>query len=207
MRARKTSRRGGPGAVAIALAAVVAAGATGPAGAAETDPAPHPPAAPTAGTRPAGPEGPVVTHPESRPYDYPAGEVCPFRARAEFPVSDLRLRTWTDGAGRPVFAVEDGPLVLRATNLDTGTSVEREVSGTATIGYPEYPRSDVYVMGGDNWATGFHTHDQPGGRWIISRGYMAVEIRPATDGSAGTAKRLLALYGPYEDLCATLAAP
>ncbi|WP_217197162.1 hypothetical protein [Streptomyces buecherae] len=202
---RKAFRRGGHGAAAVALAAALTAGAAGTAGAADADRTPRH-GAPD-GARTAGLQGPVVTHPESRPYEYPAGEVCPFRARAEFPVSDLRLRTWTDGAGRPVFAVEDGPLVLRATNLDTGKTVEREVSGTATITYPAYPRSDVYVMSGDNWATGFHAHDQPAGRWLVSRGYMSVRISPADEGTAGTAKKLLALYGPYEDLCATLATP
>ncbi|KUJ64558.1 hypothetical protein ACZ90_58500 [Streptomyces albus subsp. albus] len=157
-------------------------------------------AQPTAPTSPAAPavHGPVVTHPSSAPYEYPAGEVCPFAARAEFPVSDLTLRTWTDRDGKPVFAVESGALVLRATNLETGRTVERDVSGTATIDYSD---PSGFVMSGNDWATGFHTGDNPAHRWIVAHDYMSVRI---STESGHTTKRLLALYGAYEDLCATL---
>ncbi|MER0244662.1 hypothetical protein AAHZ94_22255 [Streptomyces sp. HSW2009] len=197
-RCRRSGRTAAAAVWAVGLAAALTVGAAGPTSAAT-------PGLEAPRGVPAGLEGPIVTHPASQPFEYRAGEVCPFRARAEFPVSELRLRTWTDKEGRPVFAIEDGPLVLRAINLDTGKSVEREVSGTATITYPEYPSSDVYVMSGDNWAAGFHHHDRPASKWLVSRGYMSVRLDPAAEATGGISKQLLALYGPYEDLCTTLA--
>ncbi len=179
-------RRSGS-AAAVALAVVAATG-----GAAQARPVPV--------ERGAG--GPVVTHPASVPYEYPAGEVCDFPARAEFPVSDLTLRTWVDGNGTPVFAIESGALVLRATNLRTGATVDRDVSGTAVIAYS--PHADAYVMSGNDWATGFHTGDEPAHRWIVAHDHMSVRV---TTTAGRTTKQLLALRGAYEDLCATLAEP
>ncbi|MFC0599356.1 hypothetical protein [Streptomyces palmae] len=146
-----------------------------------------------------GLQGPVVTHPASSTYEYPAGEVCPFAARAEFPVSDLTLKTWTDRDGDPVFAVESGALVLRATNLETGRSVERDASGTGTLVYSD---PSTYVLSGNDWVAGFHTGDSPEHRWIVASDFMSVRISTT---SGHTTRQLLGLRGAYEDLCETLA--
>lgn len=152
------------------------------------------------GPLPEGVHGPVVTHPVQQPVDHPAGEVCPFASHAVFPVNDLTLRTWYDEDGDPVFATESGPLVMDVTNLATGRSVTRDISGSGTLTYLD---DGSYILSGGDWGAGFHTSDRPAhNRWIISRGSMSVRI---TAGGGTTARRLLELRGPYEDLCETLA--
>jgi hypothetical protein len=150
-----------------------------------------------------GLQGPVVTHPGSASFDYPAGEVCAFPSHTDFPVSDLTTRTWTDAAGNPVFAVETGPLLMKVTNLDTGESVTRDISGTGVITYPDYPSADTYVLSGNDWSAAFHTADRPAhNTWIVASTFMSVKVSTA-DGKV--TRQLLGLSGPYEDLCKTLA--
>lgn len=127
------------------------------------------------------------------------GEVCAFPSHADFPVGDLTLTTWVDEAGDPVFAIESEPLVMRVTNLTTGKMVERDISGTGVITYPD-PNS--FVLSGNDWAAGFHTSDRPAhNEWIVTRGYMSVKI---TTVGGNRTRTLLALHGPSEDLCQTL---
>ena len=153
--------------------------------------------------RTTGLRGPVVTHPVQQPFDYPAGEVCPFPSHADFPVSDLTTRTWTDSAGNPVVALETGPLIMKVTNLDTGKSVVRDISGNGVITYPDYPSADTYVLSGNDWSAGFHTADRPmHNQWIVASTYMSVKI---TTVNGKITRQLLALHGPYEDICKTLA--
>jgi hypothetical protein len=184
---RMARRAGAVAAVAVAFTAVALA----PARAAD----PGPPV-----QIPAGLGEPVVTHPVQGPVDHPAGEVCPFATHADFPVSDLTLRTWEDGTGKPVFSVESGPLVMKVTNLANGKSVVRDIGGTGTLTYPD---ADDEVLSGNDWSAGFHTGDRPvHNRWIVAYGYMSVRLT-TVDGV--TTRTLLKLTGPYEDLCRTLA--
>jgi hypothetical protein len=143
---------------------------------------------------------PVVTHPVEQSFNYTAGEVCAFPAHVDFPVSDLTLRTWADSSGKPVFSIESGPLVMGVTNLANGKTVQRDISGTGTLTYPD-PNS--FILSGDNWSAGFHTTDRPmHNHWIVAYGYMSVKV---TTVNGQTSRTLLALHGPYEDLCKTLA--
>jgi hypothetical protein len=216
-RPRTPSPRRHPAARPTATAALAAAALTlllaapTPAHAATAHPA-GAPAAATASGIPALPgvpadtsglQGPVVTHPASPSFDYPAGEVCAFPSHTDFPVSDLTTRTWTDAAGNPVFAVETGPLLMKVTNLDTGESVTRDISGTGVITYPDYPSADTYVLSGNDWSAAFHTADRPvHNKWIVASTFMSVKVS-TTDGKV--TRQLLGLSGPYEDLCKTLA--
>jgi hypothetical protein len=202
-RGRRARRTGGAALAAAAAAALLAA----PSAAADAPRAavtPAESAALAAAGVPAsalrGLHGPIVTHPVEQPFDYPAGEVCAFPSHSTFPVDDLTQKTWVDDAGNPVFAVESGPLVMRTTNLATGRTVERDVSGTGVL---TYPAPDAFVLSGNDWVAGFHTGDRPvHNRWIVAYGYMSVKI---TSTPSGTSRTLLALRGPHEDLCATLA--
>ncbi|MDJ1136022.1 hypothetical protein [Streptomyces iconiensis] len=157
-----------------------------------------------AGSAPAGAasggglHGPVVTHPEMTPRDNPAGDVCAFDMHTEFPVADLTLRTWTNDAGDPVYAIESGPLVARVTNTETGRTVERDISGTGTHTYPD---KHTDILSGSDWAGVLHKGDKPANKLLISRGFMSVKI--TTEGDR-THRELLALDGKYEDLCETL---
>lgn len=146
-----------------------------------------------------GLQGPVVTHPVQQPISYPAGEVCAFPTSAVFPVSDLTTQTWTDAAGTPVFAIESGPLVMHVTNLANGKSVERDISGTGVVTYPD---PDSFILSGNDWSAGFHTGDQPHNQWIVASTFMSVKISTV---AGRTSRTLLALAGPYEDICKTLA--
>ncbi|WP_329177243.1 hypothetical protein [Streptomyces sp. NBC_01477] len=179
------------GAVAVLLAA--------PAGASAATPADGVPVLPGVPADVSGLRGPVVTHPVQEPFDYAAGVVCAFPSRADFPVSDLTIRTWSDAAGNPVVAVETGPLIMRVTNLTTGRSVQRDISGSGVLTYPD---PDSYILSGNDWSAGFHTGDRPQNRWIVASTFMSVRISTV---AGKTSKTLLALAGPYEDLCKTLA--
>ncbi|GAA2074444.1 hypothetical protein GCM10009801_28380 [Streptomyces albiaxialis] len=145
-----------------------------------------------------GMHGPVVTHPEQSEITTKRGEVCPFPTHADFPVADLKLRTWSNDAGDPVFAIESGPLVMRVTNLDTGRTIKRDISGTGTHTYPD---KNTSVLSGADWGTLLRKDDKPAHKWLISRGFMSVEYTTAGDKST---KRVIALDGDYEDLCETL---
>ncbi|MFG3254170.1 hypothetical protein [Streptomyces sp. NPDC048172] len=145
-----------------------------------------------------GMHGPFVTHPEMKPRDNPAGDVCPFDMHTEFPVADLTLRTWKNDAGDPVFAIESGPLVARVTNTWTGETVERDISGTGTHTYPD-KKTDI--LSGPDWAGVLHKGDKPANKLLIAHGYMSIKI--TTEGDR-TKREVLALDGEYEDLCETL---
>lgn len=189
--------RGRAAGAALAAGVLAAAVLAVPAQAQAAPAAPETPAQVPVQAR--GLRGPVVEHPVQQPFDYPAGEVCAFPAHAEFPVSDLTTRTWTDAAGTPVFAIESGPLVMKVTNLANGKTVVRDISGTGVITYPD---PDSYILSGNDWSAGFHTTDRPvHNRWIVASTFMSVEIT-TVDGT--TSRKLLALDGPYEDICATL---
>ncbi|WUH92434.1 hypothetical protein OG900_21535 [Streptomyces sp. NBC_00433] len=179
------------GAVAVLLAVPADASAAAPGGGV--------PALPGVPASVAGLSGPVVTHPVQEPFDYAAGAVCAFPSHADFPVSDLTTRTWSDADGNPVFAIESGPLVMKVTNLATGKSVERDISGTGVITYPD-PNS--FILSGNDWSAGFHTGSQPHNQWIVASTFMSVKITTVAGKTTGT---LLALVGPYEDICKTLA--
>lgn len=193
--ARASARIGAAALVAGAVAALLAV----PADASAAASAGGIPDLPGVPADTAGLEGPVVTHPVEEPFTRPAGEVCAFPTSAEFPVSDLTTRTWTDAAGTPVFAIESGPLVMKVTNLANGKSAVRDISGTGVVTYPD---PDSYILSGNDWSAGFHTGDRPHNRWIVASTFMSVEISTV---AGVTTRTLLALAGPYEDLCKTLA--
>ncbi|WP_433663141.1 hypothetical protein ACQPW1_14000 [Nocardia sp. CA-128927] len=151
----------------------------------------------TVGGAPANAEPgvPVVTHPQQQPYEYQAGDVCAFPAHVEFPVSDLTQSTWYDDQGRPLFGTETGALVLRATNLDTGRTVERDISGDGTLVFPTRDPGD-FVLSGRDWSAGMHGTDSPASaqhHWYIARGFMSVRV---TSKDGQTSRQLLALVGP-----------
>lgn len=147
-------------------------------------------------------QGPFVTRPKQPEVNYPRGEVCPFPTHAEFPVVDMVQKTWKNSAGDPVYAIISGPLIMEVTNKDTGKTIRRDLSGTGSLSYPD-PGTTTRVLSGGDWGVGLHTDDRPAhNKWLVSRGFMAVRI---TESGGETQRELLALEGPYEDLCKTLA--
>ena len=145
-----------------------------------------------------GLHGPVVTHPVQPDLDYARGEVCAFPTHAKTLVSDMTTKTWTNDAGDPVYSVTSGPLVMRMTNLDTGKSVTRDISGTGSTTYLDENRE---ISSGGDWGAPFHSGDDPANKWLISRDFMSVLY--TKDGDTKK-RKLLALEGRYEDLCRTL---
>jgi hypothetical protein len=147
--------------------------------------------------------GPEVTHPKQPEVNYARGEVCPFPTHAEFPVVEMVQKTWTNDNGDPVYAIISGPLIMEVTNEDTGKTVRRDLSGTGTLSYPEPGNTGTHVLSGGDWGVGLHTDDRPvHNKWLVSRGFMSVRI---TESGGVSRRELLALEGPYEDLCKTLA--
>lgn len=180
---------------ALGLAGIGAAClGVGPAGAAATA---------TGSTGSTGFNGPVVSYPPANPTSYPAGEVCRFPVRLEFPVNQVVQRTWTNDTGQPVFATGTGLLIAKATNLDTGASVLANLDGTGTYSY--LADGSVVVSGGGGILVSLHTGDNPPNELLFSKvdAHSFISVRLATTGGH-TTKTVLQLAGPHEDLCQLL---
>ncbi|KAA2253891.1 hypothetical protein F0L68_31980 [Solihabitans fulvus] len=145
--------------------------------------------------------GPVTKPVTYTTQDFPAGVVCRFHTRLEFLANEVVTRTWSNDAGAPVFATATGKLVIRVTNVDSGRSVDRDISGNGTL---SYPTPDSYVLSGPGIAAALTTQDTPHNKFVVvsERGYIAERVV-----MVGGQKRrtVLHLIGPYEDLCHTLA--
>lgn len=187
---------------ALGLAGIgVACLGVGPAGAASTAAA----TISTTSTGSTGFNGPTVTYPPANPTTYPAGEVCQFPVRLEFPVNQVVQRTWTNDAGQPVFATATGLLIAKATNLDTGASVTANLDGTGTYSY--LADGSVVVSGGGGILVGLHTGDNPPNELLFSKvdAHTFISVRLATTGGH-TTKTVLQLAGPHQNLCQSLTA-
>ncbi|GAA0910260.1 hypothetical protein GCM10009558_098410 [Virgisporangium aurantiacum] len=144
---------------------------------------------------------PVVTHPVRTALTLPAGAVCAFDVRVEFPVTDLTRHTWYADGGRPVFAVETGTMIADFTAVATGRTVRRDLSGT---GYYAYPDERTTILSGTRIVALLGPNDRPANRLLFSGGgFMSVRV---TVSGSGTRVRTVIVNPPTaEDICATLA--
>jgi hypothetical protein len=131
------------------------------------------------------------------PFGYPPGEVCPFATRVSFPVNEQRgIRTrYSDGSSTEFIT---GRLRGRYTNVETGRTVERELSGDGVLEYRPDGGLLISVIGGAG--LGFHFDDNPPGVLQVNGPRSAVVV----DIPAGGPNTRLLQRGPYEDLCRTL---
>lgn len=135
----------------------------------------------------------------AQPFTQPAGAACPFALHGDI-VTDhtlvRTLQTYPDGSPREQeFA---GPLVIRFTNLSTGTSVQRNLTGNGYFFYE--PDGTILGHGLGHIAIGIHAGNTspPPGEYVLTGSFNFV-LRP--DGT----RDFTIQGGTVENLCDTLA--
>ncbi len=134
-------------------------------------------------------------------FELPAGIRCDFTLRGEVLEGKEQIRTletFADGSPRVQEIV--GQLVVRYTNVETGESVDRNLTGTAYIVFEPDGSFTLSLVGG-HMAVGFSATDPEGPSFLIFRG-AGHEVHFATDGS----RTVTFGKGTVEDICQTLAA-
>jgi hypothetical protein len=133
---------------------------------------------------------PVVTHPAPTGVTLPAGAVCAFDVRVEFPLTDLTRYSW------PSFAIETGTMLADFTNVATGETVRRDLSGT---GYYAYPDARTTILSGTRIVALLGPRDTPANQLLFSGGgFMSVRVVSGVRAVIVTSPRA-------ENICATLA--
>jgi hypothetical protein len=134
------------------------------------------------------------------PFTDPAGDPCSFKVRVTVVRDHEWYRTLSRYRSHKPFVQEyTGPLYMRYRNVSTGTSVVRNLSGTA-----------FFTFGSDGslvvpWHGGGGITSHPGntglkpGEWVFSGTYI---LREDKDGN----KHVRQFSGTRENLCKTLAA-
>jgi hypothetical protein len=146
----------------------------------------------------AHPGSPVVTHPVPAAFTLPAGAVCTFEVRVEFPVTDLTRYTW-NANGRPVFAIESGTMITDFTNAATGRTVRRDLSGN---GYYVHPDAETTILSGTRIVALLGPADSPPNQLLFSGGgFMSVHV---TTASGARVRTVIVRSAKEENLCATL---
>jgi hypothetical protein len=136
-------------------------------------------------------------------FSIPAEVVCTFPVSVHFVTNNQYSIDFFDADGNPTRTITQGNLVMEITNLDTGTSVIRNVSGPGTTTHPD----EVLVATG-SWFFAFAPgelvdelgHATPGSMFI-NHGKFVVRIG---DPLHGVPHQLISQTGVQEDLCATL---
>jgi hypothetical protein len=131
------------------------------------------------------------------PISVDAGVVCPFAVSAEPVHEDLAVRYHYDETGAIDAYQFKGPLVARITNLDTGASVVRSLSGFGTVTPHEDGSYDAVFEGG--LLLFQRAGDTPSSELLLLTG------RTELHGSPTGVKTVVSASGQSEDLCQTLA--
>lgn len=146
----------------------------------------------------AGPEAGVWEPVPAPPFLLPAGEVCSFPVAGEFPVNEQRALAVRNPDGSTRFEYITGRLVGRFTNVTTGETVDRELSGSGAFSYRPDGSFQLVVFGGA--LVGFHGGDSPANLLQVNGPRSVLVVDFAADGR----RTRSAQVGPYEDLCVTL---
>ncbi len=134
----------------------------------------------------------------SDPFTDAAGVVCPFALHGD-PIEDKEqvrtLQTNPDGTPREQEFV--GQLVFRFTNMSTGASVDRNLTGTGF--FFTDPDGTISGNGRGHFGLGVHVGNptSPPGEWVLTGKFDFVL------GADGV--RTFTLNGTQENLCDTLA--
>jgi hypothetical protein len=134
----------------------------------------------------------------SEPFNLAAGDVCAFAVHGDI-VSDHELvrtlQTYPDGTPREQEFV--GPLVIRYTNVSTGKSVERNLTGTGWWFFDQDGTISGHGVG--HMGIGVHAVNTspPPGEYVLTGSFDFV-LNP--DGT-----RTFTVQGTVENLCQTLA--
>jgi hypothetical protein len=148
-------------AVAVRFAAVLATAALAAAAAAPAT------ADPSATPDRSGWDGLVWEPYRTQPFTSPAGQLCEFTLQAE-PVADEEMvatvARFPDGS--PKVEAYKGRLVVRYTNLVTGASTDKDLSGSAVVRYFKDRAYTMYMYG--PVGVGFRETDQyPKGMYVL----------------------------------------
>jgi len=123
--------------------------------------------------------------------------VCDFDVQLEVVEDNEYITTYFDKAGNPTRANISGRLVVRLTNVETGTSVVRNISGPGTLFFGE----TLVLKATGPWlfafAPGMLGEGSPP-MLIINKGQFWLDF-------GGEHQTILRQTGTQEDLCATLA--
>jgi hypothetical protein len=130
------------------------------------------------------------------PISVPAGVVCPFAVSAEPVQEDLAVRYHYDDSGAVDAYEFKGPLLARITNLDSGESVVRSLSGFGSVVPHADGSYDAVFEGGLLLFLG--SGDSPSSELLLLTG------RTVLHGSSTGVKTVVAASGASEDLCQTL---
>lgn len=135
---------------------------------------------------------------QSQPYTVAAGERCAFGVHAEPVVDEERIATLTTYPdGSPRQQVITGDLRVRYTNLDSGASVEHDLSGTAFIDYGTDGSMTHRYLG--PVSVGFRATDAyPKGIWRLD-GYHEV-----TFAAGGGVREITVDAGTEHNVCTDL---
>ena len=136
----------------------------------------------------------------TEPFEVAAGTRCPFTLRGDVLKDKEEIRTFaTFPDGSPRVQAIRGPLVMRFTNVESGESVVRDLTGTALIVYEPDGSSTLILVHG-HFAAGLGP-DDPGGPAFLYFTGVGHSIRFDADGSRSVTYGI----GPVEDICETLA--
>jgi hypothetical protein len=136
----------------------------------------------------------------SSPFDLPAGSRCPFELRGDIVTDKERIRTTqTNPDGTPAQQEVTGLLVVRYTNVDTGSSVERNLAGDALIDFrPDGSIARITLVQG-HLAVGLAASDPGGPAFLVLDGRdFVVDFAP--DGG----RTITFGTGDVENICRTL---
>jgi hypothetical protein len=137
---------------------------------------------------------------EATSFTLEAGTRCPFTLQGDVVSDQERIRTletYPDGSPRIQEVV--GQLVSRFTNVETGESVVRNLTGTAIVEYGTDGSFTLTLQGG-HFAVGLAPTDAGGPAFLIMTGSgYAVTFDP--DGT----RHLTFGNGTVENICETLA--
>ncbi|MGH3317520.1 MAG: hypothetical protein ACRDO0_15385 [Nocardioidaceae bacterium] len=136
----------------------------------------------------------------SQPFTSPAGQLCDFALQAD-PIEDEEMvatvARFPDG--EPKVEAYKGRLVVRYTNVETGASTDKDLSGYAVVRYFEDGAYTMYMYG--PVGVGFREADQyPRGMYVFDGFHV---VHTGAD-PADRDREVIVDSGTEHDICADL---
>jgi hypothetical protein len=137
---------------------------------------------------------------ETPPFEAAAGTRCPFTLRGDVVEDQEEIRTFASFPdGSPRLQAIRGPLVMRFTNVESGESVVRDLTGLGILIYKR-DGSFTLLLANGSFAVGLSPTDEGGPAFLVFSG-TGHSVRFDADGS----RHVRYGIGPVENLCETLA--
>jgi len=131
-------------------------------------------------------------------FELPAGAVCSFGIRSEYPKSNPFEIDHVDRAGNLRWAHGAGNIVNTITNVSNGHSVQLNVTGPGNLTFAD--DGSVTLDGTGHWLVGYFSGDSPSRALIYYSGHIVLHVSP-------TGQLTLVSYvgAPPHDVCAMIA--